>query len=357
MENQLKNRENGKGKKQEATDWWRHSEGWWRFEHCSCTRLSRTCSELLEMMGCWLLLIPLVLVSSAGIRGQGLHSAGLQNLCHSQTLNSPTTQTTKLQSYYSFIWKSQLSYLCDYNCRPKESAYKQQGKKPNTTQTRNPTNHKTAVSLLLYCCFGIRENINLHQQIWIPQCSSESWQGTVQGTRARLHRSSGSHQRVAKHFREQLTEAQAKQPDLYLLIPPHFLVAISVIQENYNFIHAYPYHFQLLPCFLCRWEGKFIFQLFLPFSLKEAGFSLIFFIVSASLPSQLSPAVVGSKPCPVGMACGSAVGYHPWGSKRRARGSGGQKAVSSSFMEMVTPVAPHIMSLEYTNILASTVFR
>lgn len=31
-----------------------------------CTRLRRTCSELLEIMGVWLLWISLVLVSSAG---------------------------------------------------------------------------------------------------------------------------------------------------------------------------------------------------------------------------------------------------------------------------------------------------
>lgn len=210
-------------------------------------------------MGVWLLWISLVLVSSAGFAFWGP-----RNPCHSQTLNSPTTQTAELQSYYSFICTSQPSFVI---CIPKENAYRQQGKKnPNLNQKSSIKNRTTKLLFHCnYCCFGIRENINLHQHIWVPQCSSKICQGTVQGMESRLHRSSGRHQRVAKHFREQLTEAQAKRCDAYLHL---CLLTFWLLFQLFKKITLLfiPIHsiFKMLPCFLHRWEGKLTFQLFLP---------------------------------------------------------------------------------------------
>lgn len=163
------------------------------------------------------------------------------------------------------------------------------GKKTNPNQKSNikNQNHKAAVSLLLYCCLEIGENISLHQQIWVPQCSSKSWQGTEEGMETRLHRSSGSHQRVAKHFREQLTAAQAKQRDLYLHLPPHFLAAISVIQENYIFIHPYPFHFQN-DAFLSLQMRRNIYISIIPTLLPERSFFHPYFLHRVCIPPQPS---------------------------------------------------------------------
>lgn len=101
----------------------------------------------------------------------------------------------------------------------------------------------------------------------------------------RLHRSSGSHQRVAKHFREQLTAAQAKRRDLYLHLPPHFLVAISVIQENYIFIHPYPFHFQNAAFFSSQMRRN-IYISIIPTLLPERSLFLPYFLHSACIPPQ-----------------------------------------------------------------------
>lgn len=150
----------------------------------------------------------------------------------------------------------------------------------------------------MYCCFGIRENINLQQQIWVPQCSSKSWQEIVQGMETRLHRPSGSHQRVAKHFRAQLTEAQAKRCDLYLHLPPHFLVAISVIQENYIFIHPYAFHFQNAALLSSQMRRKICISI-MPTLLPEKSLFLPYFLHSVCIPPQ------PTLPCSSGQQGGS----------------------------------------------------
>lgn len=163
---------------------------------------------------------------------------------------------------------------------------------------RNP---RTAFLLLSYCGFRIRENKNLHWRIWFSQCILKSWQGIAQGMKTRLHKSSESHQRVAKHFREQLREAQANQPDLYLHLPPYFLVAISIVTAS----PPRP----TLPC--------------------SSG--------EQAVSHWNSTAVHTAQTVPQD---GEAV--------RRGRGSGGQTAVSSSLGKTATPVTPHIRSHRIT---------
>lgn len=172
----------------------------------------------------------------------------------------------------------------------------------------------------------------------------------------RLHRSSGSHQRVAKHFRAQLTEAQAKRCALYLHLPPHFLVAISVIQENYIFIHPYAFPFQNSALLSSQMRRKICISI-MPTLLPERSLFLIFFIVSASLPSQLSPAAVGSKPGPKGMAVVQRWGTTLWGGMRRGRESEGQIAVSSSFGKLVHQKLPTLGVWITQTPLASATFR
>lgn len=108
--------------------------------------------------------------------------------------------------------------------------------------------------------------------------------------KAILHKSSESHQRVAKHFREQLTEAKAKQPDLYLHLPPYFLVAISVLQESHIFIYPYPFVFPNAALISLQMRRKvYISHYSCPAPWEEVCFSLIFFIVSASPPRPTLP--------------------------------------------------------------------
>lgn len=92
-------------------------------------------------------------------------------------------------------------------------------------------------------------------------------------------------------------------------------------------------------------------------SLPERSLFLIFFIVSASLPSQLSPAAVGSKPGPKGMAVVQRWGTTLWGGMRRGRESGGQIAISSSFRKLVHQKLPTLGVWITQTPLASATFR
>lgn len=228
------------------------------------------------------------------------------------------------------------------------------------TKTQTKTTNKAAFSLLSYCCFGIGENKNLHRQIWVSQSVSESWQEIVRGLKTRLHKSSESHQRVAKHFREQLTEAQANQRVLYLHHLPYILVAISVLQKSHIFIHPYPFLFQNAALISLQMRRKiYISHYPCPAPWEQVCFSLIFFIVSHHSP-QAEPPLQQWAACNIipGWHDSTMIWYHRMGTcqevKRVRRANscfqwfGETGRVSNSL---------HQVSQDYPNSLAQAAFK
>lgn len=117
-------------------------------------------------MGCWLLLIPLVLTSAAGNGGQGFafcRTTKPVSLPNSEQLHCTENQATKLLFIHLNIPPS---YFCDYNCRLRETAYKQQEKNP--TQPKLEIQQKTLKTTKLlfhYYCTATLESEKIKTSI------------------------------------------------------------------------------------------------------------------------------------------------------------------------------------------------
>lgn len=172
------------------------------------------------------------------------------------------TLGTKLLSMH---FNPQPSCLCSSNARVKESGYKQKEKEKQ---------NKAALPVLLCCCFGISKNKNLHRQIWVSQCISyRNLAGNCTRVKKKKknlsHKSSESHQRVAKHFREQLTGAQTEQPDPYLQISLPSCCQFSYLGKSQFYSPLSISCSKMLPRLLIGREGKLVFHVILALSLRK----------------------------------------------------------------------------------------
>jgi len=158
--------------------------------------------------------------------------------------------------------------------------------------------------------------------------------------KTRPHKSSQSHQRVAKHFREQLTEPRQSSAICTCVSPAYFLVAISVLQESHVFIHPYPCLFQNAALISLQIRSKIYISCYsCPVPSEEVCFSLIFFIASAS-PPQANPPLQQRATSYWDGTTVQWYGTTLWGGARRGRGAGGQTAVSSSLGKLAASATP-----------------
>lgn len=162
--------------------------------------------------------------------------------------------------------------------------------------------------------------------------------------KTRLHKSSESHQRVAKHFREELSEIQANQGDVPAS-PSLFSGCYFSCSGKSHFYSSLYIPFQNAALISLQMRRKIgISRYSCPAPWEKVCFSLIFFTVSASPPRPTLPCSSGRHA--VSYWDGTTVQRHGTtrrGGARRGRGSGGQMAFPSGLGKLDTSVTPCLL--------------